>query len=86
MSAPKRFTREAIEARVCGNKRRHETCGDARREARRVRGNGHKVEHYRCPFCELWHIGHPPSMETLEALARVMRGLDPNPPEPKERT
>lgn len=75
-------TEDALRARVCGNKPRHLDAGEARREARRVRGKGQNVAHYHCPLCGLWHIGHPPSGETLEALSRLLRGLpleDPHP-------
>lgn len=29
--------------------------------ARKIRRQtGHNVRHYRCPHCDLWHIGHQP--------------------------
>jgi rubrerythrin len=44
--------------RECGDKVRHDTQEDARREAEllsRVHGGGFSV--YRCPWCGCWHVG-----------------------------
>lgn len=41
----------------------------ARRLARTARGDGAQLAPYRCPFCHEWHVGHPPTMATLEHLA-----------------
>ena len=75
----------AVRERVCGNKYRHPDAGAARRVGRRLRSRGHDVAHYHCPFCGSWHTGHAPSLETLEAVALILRGLDPTaPPVPHE--
>jgi hypothetical protein len=74
----------AVRERVCGNKFRHLDAAAARREARRLRGRGHDVTHYHCPFCGSWHVGHAPALETLEAVARILRGLDTAAPVPHE--
>lgn len=44
--------------------------------AEHLRGLGIWVAPYRCVFCHYWHVGHTPSMKTVEALARAIRGLD----------
>lgn len=75
----------AVRERVCGNKFRHLDAGNARREGRRLRGRGQgAVTHYHCPFCGSWHVGHAPAIETLEAVARILRGLDTAAPVPHE--
>lgn len=85
MTAPY-STAEDVVARVCGDKVRHRTeqaaraHSDSRNEAAPTAG----FTPYRCPFCSRWHIGHPPSLEALQAIARVMRGLDPTPPVPHD--
>lgn len=44
----------------CLKKRRHETEEDAVRAAREFREDrGEEVKHYKCLFCDGWHIGHP---------------------------
>jgi hypothetical protein len=74
-----------VRARVCGHKRRWATPGEARRQAALlVRDQGGSVGHYRCPFCSTWHVGHVPSLLALEAIARVIRGLDPTAPQPHD--
>ncbi|WGM47670.1 hypothetical protein KOAAANKH_02552 [Brevundimonas sp. NIBR10] len=35
----------------------HETPAIAKRVARNMRRFGKAVETYRCPFCNLWHVG-----------------------------
>lgn len=65
---------DAVRERTCTRKlRRSER--DARSFAVKLRASGVAVSPYRCPFCRGWHVGHPPSMETVELLARVIRGL-----------
>lgn len=36
------------------------------------------VRAYRCPFSSArhWHVGHPPSVEGLRAIAAAIRNLD----------
>lgn len=77
---------EAIRARVCGQKVRHEGPGPARAHAIRLgeESPGSSFGHYRCPFCHFWHAGHVPSLAGLEALSRVMRGLPPGDPKPHD--
>ena len=38
-------------------------------------GSTSTVHYYRCPFCRLWHVGRPPSMETLVKIANAIRTL-----------
>ena len=65
-----------LRQRVCGDKPSYGPKG-ARATAEHLRGLGLWVSPYRCGFCHRWHVGPPPSMRTIEALARVIRGLDP---------
>jgi hypothetical protein len=77
---------EDIQRRVCGSKRRYPTADAARQAADRVNREQPTAgfSPYRCPFCRRWHFGHSPSIESLEATARVLRGLPPTAPEPHE--
>lgn len=65
-----------LRQRVCGDKPSYGPKG-ARAMAEHLRGAGIWVSPYRCVFCHWWHVGHPPSMRTVEGLARAIRGLDP---------
>lgn len=74
----------------CRRKRRYRTRQQAQEVLDRMvrqgktRG-GEQLTTYRCPFCERHHIGHVPSMESLEAMALEIRGLErPDRPEQKE--
>lgn len=31
------------------------------------------VHPYRCPFCGSWHVGHTPSMPSVETIAQAIR-------------
>ena len=68
--------REALRQRVCGAKPAFGVKA-AHRHAEQLRRAGQDVSAYRCVFCRRWHVGPAPSMETIEALARVIRGLAP---------
>lgn len=48
-------------------------------EARRV---GNHLQAYRCPFFEdgHWHVGHVPSMASVDLIARAIRDLSGNLP------
>lgn len=72
-------TAEQIRADVCGDKVAHVGPKDARDHAARMRAKGGPCSAYRCPFCGSWHVGHPPSVEGMKAIARVIRGLKPYP-------
>lgn len=85
------FARSAEQVRhdVCGAKIRYPGPGPARRAAADLnkRWPTAKFGHYRCPFPSEdrhWHAGHVPSLVSLEAIARVIRGLDPAPPTPHD--
>ena len=75
-----------VRARVCGTKRGWSEPGPARGTAHALNREqpGANYGHYRCPFCSRWHVGHVPSLFALEATARVIRGLDPTPPQPHD--
>jgi hypothetical protein len=61
---------------VCGHKQKHDHPKAARAHARSLEWNKHEhVTPYRCPFCKSWHVGHPPSMKTVEKIALAIRGL-----------
>lgn len=66
--------REGLRQRVCGAKPAFGVKA-AHRHAEQLRRAGQDVSAYRCVFCRCWHVGPVPSMETIEALARVIRGL-----------
>jgi hypothetical protein len=46
---------------------------------------GVEVRSYRCPFtmgdAHHWHVGHPPTMTTVEAIASTIRDLHGTAPE-----
>ena len=72
------MTGDELEARVCRSKRAYVDPADARKVRRRMLrqgSTGETMTAYRCPFCRRFHLGRPPSMETLEAIARRIRGL-----------
>lgn len=69
-------TLQRLRRRVCGVKAAYSAKG-ARGQAERMRCLGELVSPYRCVFCHWWHVGHTPSMETVEALAKAIRGLVP---------
>lgn len=65
---------------ACERKRRYRVQQDATAVLDRMTAQGEPVDGvtaYRCPFCRGWHLGHVPSVEGLEALAREIRGLNP---------
>lgn len=72
------LTAEAVIAKACDGKVRHPNAERAHVHADRL---GAPFVVYRCVFCRCWHVGHPPSLESMQAIARVARGLDPNPPQ-----
>lgn len=70
------MTEEELRDRICRDKRQYRTGGGAAGVAATIRAqDGSNVTHYRCPLCRAFHVGHPPAMATLEALARIIRGL-----------
>ena len=64
-----------LRQRVCGDKPSYGPKG-ARAMAEHLREMGVWVSPYRCVFCHDWHVGRTPSMKTVEALARAIRGLE----------
>lgn len=72
------MTDAELRARVCGDKRDYGDPAEAWQVRRRMIAQGFDAEPlraYRCPLCRRFHLGHPPSLETLEGLARLIRGL-----------
>ena len=50
----------------------------AKESARRLIRQGKECRAYRCPFTlkdHHWHVGHVPTMATLEGIARTIRDL-----------
>lgn len=82
----RRTTPDQVRQRVCGDKVRHADIVAARRAARALnRDQGtDRYSHYPCPFCGAWHAGHLPSLESLQEIALVMRGLPLDPPQPHD--
>lgn len=65
---------------ACERKRGYRVQQDAAAVLVRMTAQGLDVDGvtaYRCPFCRRWHLGHVPSVESLEAIAREIRGLNP---------
>jgi hypothetical protein len=82
-----RLSPDQIRAKVCGDKLRYAWPSQARRAARMLeRQHGGRFAGYRCPFSDdrHWHVGHVPSMASLESIARVIRGLDTADPQPHD--
>lgn len=76
------FDAQEVVEHACGRKRAFDTPGEARRVARSAsRSSGDLIRSYRCPFgdgCRAhahWHVGHLPSLEGLEDIARAIREL-----------
>lgn len=63
---------DALQARMCDGKTAMGAKA-ARECAQRMRSEGHRVSPYRCCFCEDWHVGHVPSMTTVELIADAIR-------------
>lgn len=63
---------DAIEARACLRKSRYSVAG-ARQRAAELTRPGQRISPYRCVFCGCWHVGHTPSMESIETLAAAIR-------------
>lgn len=70
----------AVKERACGNKIPHSR-DTARRIAEHHRAEGDLVGAYRCPFCpgKHWHVGHVPSMESLQQIADAIRYHEQDP-------
>ena len=68
--------------RVCT---RHQKMGEqaAKRNAEARRESGDPVSAFRCPFCLEWHVGHGPSLTTMQEVALALRERRGN--RPKER-
>lgn len=71
---------ERLIERACAAKVRHAGRRAARRAADDARARGVRVSPYRCPFCGGWHVGHPPSLVGMQALARAIRDRAGNRP------
>ena len=48
----------SLRERTCGSKAAYVSRGEARTLARHGRRADGQVAPYRCPFCDLWHLGH----------------------------
>lgn len=66
--------------RACRSKHPFDTPGEARRVARQDSlRTGERIRAYRCPFGDgtskvaHWHVGHVPSLEGLQDIARAIR-------------
>lgn len=70
---------------TCLRKRRYLTVGEAQKAAKALRmRDGGQVRPYHCPYGsdqDHWHVGNPPSMSDLQAIARAIRDLHGNRPE-----
>jgi hypothetical protein len=70
---------EAVRYRACLSKRPLGRDA-AQRIATNQRRHGHDVRAYRCPFSagnRHYHVGHPPSLAGLVAIAAAIRDLPP---------
>lgn len=82
-------TADDIRDRVCGSKIRHRNQAEARAHQQHLADEAPAGTFgiYPCPFSDdrrHWHAGHVPSLEALQAIARVMRGLPPTEPVPHD--
>lgn len=62
----------SVQAKVCGTKI-HYSRKSAADVSSQMRARGERVSPYACPFCDAWHIGHVPSMETVARIAAAIR-------------
>jgi hypothetical protein len=62
----------AVLERMCHGKKRLGAKA-ARRVADAVQATGEDVHAYRCCVCRCWHLGHTPSMATVESIAAAIR-------------
>lgn len=61
-----------IETRCCAGKKRYGA--NAARDIAAARSTSTiRISPYRCPFCEGWHVGHTPSMESVRTIAEAIR-------------
>lgn len=69
---------EAVRDRVCASKTPMGRDAARRYAAHVCDTTGDVVRAYRCPFSAgaHWHVGHPPSVEGLRAIAAAIRNLD----------
>lgn len=63
-------TAKTVRTVACQRKRRM-GIDTAKVAARKVPG----IRAYLCPFCQGWHVGHTPSMESLHTIAEAIRVL-----------
>ncbi len=59
MAGARRFSPES----QCTGKRPYRRKQVAKRAAKQVEQFYGRMQPYRCPWCELWHIGHRPPRE-----------------------
>ena len=69
----KRNETNAVATNACpSGKRTHPDRASAKRHAANVRrSNGEHLRPYRCPSCDLWHVGHLP-----DDVVRGIRSAD----------
>jgi hypothetical protein len=69
----------------CHRKQQYDNLNRAERAAAKLRTASHLVAGYRCPFAgpagdpPHWHVGRPPSVETVERIALAIRWLHDHP-------
>lgn len=64
---------DAVLLRMCEGKKKMGAKGARAAAASVSRTSGEDVHAYRCAVCRGWHIGHTPSMESVEAIAEAIR-------------
>lgn len=75
MTVPELVDWRAVEVRVCGTKVRY----GAKAARARADSYGNDVRPYRCPFCGGYHVGHAPSMQSVETIAAAIRARAQDP-------
>lgn len=72
-------TAEQVKAKVCGKKVPYPGSQAARQMAKRLNRDERTSPYsaYRCPVCHKWHVGHVPSMESVQEIADMIRGRLP---------
>lgn len=68
----------AVKERACTSKHLYTDPALALADARKLsRKQGEAIRHYPCPFHHsepTWHVGHVPSLRSMEDLAMAIRG------------
>lgn len=68
-----------LTGRVCGYKTKRTAASAALYVNSRVDEAGERLAPYLCPFCDNYHVGHPPSRARRKKIRSALRYLDQHP-------